>query len=141
MRYNLMRASSYLSLPKELNAKRGCLNILNNHEKCFLWSILASLHPVEWSIHPDRVTKYQEYESELNMPEVKYTVDIKILTNFNIKTILDLISMNVKIKKASCYILLPWAFITSREFIIYHCRWNISLRTVERVEQSDVKTK
>ena len=97
-----MRASSYLLLPKELNAKWGCLNILNDDEKYFLLSILASLHPVQHRIHPDRVTKYQEYESKLNMPEVKYTVDVKILTNFNIKTTLVLISINVKMKKASC---------------------------------------
>ena len=136
-----MKSSSYLPLPKELNGKRGCLNILNNDEKCFLWSILALLHPVQHRIHSDRVMKYLEYESELNMSEVKYPVDIKILTNFNIKTILVLMSMNVKIKKASHYVLLPWAFKTSHGFIIYHCRWNFSLRIAERLEQIDIKTK
>ena len=39
-----MRASSYLPLPKELTAKKkkkkeACVNIQNNDEKCFLWSI------------------------------------------------------------------------------------------------------
>ena len=57
-----MRASNYLSLPKELNAKLGYLNFLNNVEKCFLLSILALLHPVQHRIYPDKVTKYQEYE-------------------------------------------------------------------------------
>ena len=94
-----MRASSYLPLPKELKAKTGCLNIQNNDEKCFLWSILASLHPVQHRNHPDRVTKYQEYESELNMSGVKYPIDIKILTNLNTKTTLVLMSMDLKIKK------------------------------------------
>ena len=69
-----MRASSYLSLAKELKVKRGCLNIQNNNKKCFLWSILASLHPVQRRNDPDRVTKYQEYESELNMYGVKITL-------------------------------------------------------------------
>ena len=139
--YNPVRASSYLWLPKELCAKRECLNILNNDEKCFLGSIFTLLHPVQHRIHLDKVMKYHEYESELNMPEVKYPIDIKTLTNFNIKTTLVLMSMNVKIKKASRYVLLPWAFKTSCEFIIYHCRWNFSLRIAERLEQIDIKAK
>ena len=77
-----MRVSSYLPLPKELKVKRGCLNTQNNNRKCFLWSILASLHPVQHRNHPDRVTKYQEYESELNMSGVKYPVDIKEIDKF-----------------------------------------------------------
>ena len=72
-----MRASSYLLLPKELKAKRGCLNIQNNNKKCFLWSILSSLDPVQHRNYSDRVTIYQEYESELNTSRVKNPVDIK----------------------------------------------------------------
>ena len=109
VKYDPMRASSYLSLPKELNAKRGCLIIQNNDEKCFLWLILASLHPVQRRNHPDRVAKYQEFESELTMSGVKYPVDMKILTNLNTKTTLVLMSVDVKIKKSSRYVLLPWA--------------------------------
>ena len=97
VKYNPMRASSYSSLPKELNPKRRCLNIQNNDEKCFLWSILVPLHPAQCRNHPDRVTKYQEYGSELNMSGVKYLVVIKILTNLNTKTTLVLMFMDVKI--------------------------------------------
>ena len=74
VKYNPMRVSSYLPLPKELKAKREYLNIRNNDEKCFLWSILASLHPVQHENHPTRVLKYQEYEHELNMSGIKYPV-------------------------------------------------------------------
>ena len=67
---------------KELKGKRGCLDIQNNNEKCFLWSILALLHSVQSRNHLDRVTKCQEYESELNMSGVKYPVDIKDIDKF-----------------------------------------------------------
>ena len=77
-----MRASSYLPLPKELKAKRGCLNIQNDDEKCFLWSMLALLHPVQHRDHPTRVLKYQEYEHEVNMSGIKYPVDIKDIGKF-----------------------------------------------------------
>ena len=77
VKYDALRTSSYLPLPKELKAKHGCLNIQNSDEKCFLWSILASLHPVQHENHPTRVSKYQEYEHELNMFGIQYPVDIR----------------------------------------------------------------
>ena len=77
-----MRASSYLPLPKELEAKWGCLNIQNNDERCFLWSILASSHPVQYTNSPYRVSKYQEYEHELHMFGIQYPVDIKDIGKF-----------------------------------------------------------
>ena len=76
VKYDPMRPSSYLPLPKELKAKQGYLNTQNDDEKCFLWSILASLHPVQNGNNLARVSKYQEYERELNMSGIQYPVDI-----------------------------------------------------------------
>ena len=77
-----MRASRYLPLPKEFKAKQGCLNIENGDEKCFLWSILASLHPVQCRNNPDRVSKYRQYEHDLNMSGIQYSVDTKDIGKF-----------------------------------------------------------
>ena len=77
-----MRVSSYLPLPKELKAKRGCLNIQNNDENCFLWSILTLLHPVQCKNYPDRISKYQEYKRELNVSLIKYPLYIKGIIKF-----------------------------------------------------------
>ena len=54
----------------------------NNDEKCFLWSILALLHPVQWRNSPHRFSKYQEYEHELNMSGIQYPTDIKDIGKF-----------------------------------------------------------
>ena len=77
-----MSASNYLPLPTELKAKQGCLNTQNNDEKCFLWSILASLHPLQHRNHLDRVSNYQEYESELNMSGIRYPINLKNIGKF-----------------------------------------------------------
>ena len=69
--------TSYLPLPKELQAKHAWLNIKNLDKKCFLWSILAMLYPVKYRNHPTRVSKYQEYDHELNMSGIQYPADIK----------------------------------------------------------------
>ena len=35
------------------------------------------LYPVKYSNHPTRVSKYQEYDHELNMSGIQYPADIK----------------------------------------------------------------
>ena len=52
------------------------LNIENNDEYCFLWSILASLHPCENS-HPSRVKIYRQYFNELNIEGFDFTNGFK----------------------------------------------------------------
>ena len=102
-----MRASSYLPLLKELKAKQGCLSIENNDEKCFLWSILASLHPLQRRNHPDRVSKCQEYEHDLNMSGIKYPVDIKDIGKFEYQNNISVNVYGYKNKKSSRYVLRP----------------------------------
>ena len=82
LKHNSMRATSYLPLPKELETKRRCVNIENNDEKCFLWFILASIHPVQCRNHLDGISKYQEYEHDLNMSGIQYPVYIKDINKF-----------------------------------------------------------
>ena len=82
VKYDLMRVSSYLPLLKELKAKHASFNIQNNNKKSFLWSILASLHSVQYGNHPTAVWKHQEYEHELNMSGIQYPVDIKHIGKF-----------------------------------------------------------
>ena len=47
-----MNGRSYVKIPLRSNA---VLNIENNDKYCFLWSILASLHPCI-NNHPNRVS-------------------------------------------------------------------------------------
>ena len=81
LKYDPLRASSYIQLPEKLVKKKACVNVRNvEDEKCFLWSILASLRPVE--VNPDRLTNYIEYEREVNMRDINYPVKVKDLLKF-----------------------------------------------------------
>ena len=77
MHYDPLRASSYISLPAVIHKKMACLNINNKDQKCFLWSLLASLHSVPHGQHPTRVTKYLPFENEIDMSGISYPVAIK----------------------------------------------------------------
>ena len=42
------------------------LNLENDGIICFLWSVLANLHPIEIG-HPNRVSHYTQYINQLNI--------------------------------------------------------------------------
>ena len=64
-----MNGSNYIKIPLRSNA---ILNIENNDKYCFLWSILASLHPCN-NIHPKRVSNYRQNFDELNIEDFDFT--------------------------------------------------------------------
>ena len=55
--------SSYKNLPKEIENTKACIHVKNKDNKCFIWSLLARMHPV--NKNSDRVSKYQKYINEL----------------------------------------------------------------------------
>ena len=58
-----MNDSNYVKLPLRSNA---ILNIENIDKYCFIWSILASLHPCN-NNHQNRVSNCKQYFNELNI--------------------------------------------------------------------------
>ena len=86
--YQPLMGNSHIKLPDYITKKKAVLNIMNEDDKCILWEILAHLHPLPYTEHPYRVSKYQRYEQELDMTGVAYptplTDIIKIEKNNNI---------------------------------------------------------
>ena len=66
---NETNGSNYVKIPLRSNA---ILNIENNDKYCFLWSILASLHPCN-NNHPNRVSNDKQYFNELNINGFDFT--------------------------------------------------------------------
>ena len=52
VRYNPLRASSFIDLPKSIKAKQACINVQNNDNKCFLWAVLSAEKNIHWKDHP-----------------------------------------------------------------------------------------
>ena len=68
-----INGSSYVKIPLRSNA---LINIKNNDKYCFIWSILASLHPCE-NDHPNRVSNYIQYFNELKFQSFDFTNGFK----------------------------------------------------------------
>ena len=54
--YTPTSGSSYIPLPPKLQNTKACINIQNNDEKCFLYSVLAGLYPTTDVKHVYRVS-------------------------------------------------------------------------------------
>ena len=76
-----LNGSNYVKIPLRSNA---ILNIENIDKFCFIWSILASLHPSN-NMHPNRVSNYRQYFNELNIQDFDFTNGFKCsdVHNFN----------------------------------------------------------
>ena len=66
---NELNGSKYVKIPLRSDA---ILNIEKNDKFCFIWSILASLHPCN-NNHPNRVSNYKQYFNELNIQDFDFT--------------------------------------------------------------------
>ena len=58
-----MIGRSYVKIPLRSSA---ISNIKNDDKYCFIWSLLASLHPCD-NNHPNRVSTYKQFFNELNI--------------------------------------------------------------------------
>ena len=82
VRYNPLKASAFIDLPKGLKGKEACVNIKNSDNKCLAWAILAADLNLPHTEHPQRPSHYLPYENFLNMNGIPYPVPITSLPRF-----------------------------------------------------------
>ena len=70
---NEWNGSNYVKIPLRSNA---ILNIENNDKYCFLWAILADLHPCN-NNHPNRVSNYKQYFNEIKIQDFDFSNGFK----------------------------------------------------------------
>ena len=79
-KYHDIRASSYCKLPKSFCNSKSIVNIQNNDNYCFLWSILAHKYKVD--NHRERVSHFENQFHELNQGDIKFPMKIKDIPTF-----------------------------------------------------------
>ena len=80
--YKPWKGSSYLPLPKKLQDKKAIINVENEDNKCFMWSVLAALHPIPRKSNPERIHHYRPYVDELNVDGIEFPVPISKIPKF-----------------------------------------------------------
>ena len=90
VQYKPLKGSSYIPTPIKLRSKHAIVNVQNRDRKCFMWSMLAALHPTERNT--ERIGKYVENANELTFENITFPVKIKDIHRFEIQ---NKISVNV----------------------------------------------
>src|SRR5215469_16676156 len=90
-RFNPIGGSSYFPTPAKIANTKGVLNIKNDDELCFLWSVLAHLHPAK--DNGCIVSKYLPYRNTLNVTGLTFPLPIHDIPKF--EKLNDQISVNV----------------------------------------------
>lgn len=79
--YNPISGSSYIPLPSYLKAKKALINMQNNDEECFKWSVVRGLNPTDSK--PERITKLlKEQAKTLNFNDIEFPIDLKGIDKF-----------------------------------------------------------
>ena len=74
--YRPLHGSCYIATPPWLSNKRAVINVKNTSDsKCFVWSILAALHP--GAHNSDRLSNYKPHENTLNTSGLTFPMPIK----------------------------------------------------------------
>ena len=87
---NLMRGSSYLPLPDWLARKKAIVNLHNDDEECFKWSVIA-VEKVGMK-DPQRVSNLRKFKDNYDWSGLEFPVSIKDIGKFETR---NNISVNV----------------------------------------------
>ena len=80
-RWEPVNAGSYIELPQELKNKKAIINMKNQDDKCFMWSVLRALNPKDKNaerIDNDLKSKVDT----LNMEGIQYPVSFRGIDRF-----------------------------------------------------------
>lgn len=78
--YKPLAGRSYLPLPSSIEKKHAVINVQNDDEKCFYWSILSALYPAPQNAQ--RVTKYQGIQHNLDFSQINYPTTLRDIAVF-----------------------------------------------------------
>ena len=97
---NFLRASSYIVFPEEYrNPKNGLINIRNNDNECFKWTVAR--HFCADERNPQRITKKLKEEAEkLNFANIDFPVAVNKIYTFEINNqiFINVYSINNKLE-------------------------------------------
>ena len=72
---------SYIPLDPYLANKKALINMQNEDDKCFMWSVLRALYPKD--NHPERIDKdLKSKQDSINMKGIHYPVNLKAIDRF-----------------------------------------------------------
>ena len=83
-RWDPLYGGSYIALDSYLANKKALINMKNEDEKCFMWSVLRALNPKDE--HAERIDRDLKSKQEsINMDVIRYPVNFRDIDRFEIQ--------------------------------------------------------
>ena len=83
-RWDPLYGGSYIPLDPYLANKKALINMKNEDEKCFMWSVLRALYPKD--TNPQRIDNDLKSKQEsINMDGIRYPVNFRAIDRFEIQ--------------------------------------------------------
>ena len=80
-RWDPINAGSYIDLPEALKNKHAIINMQNEDDKCFMWSVLRALYPKD--TNPQRIDNdLKSKQDTINMKGIRYPVNFRDIDRF-----------------------------------------------------------
>ena len=80
-RWEPVNAGSYIELPQALKNRKAIINMKNQDDKCFMWSVLRALNLKD--THPERIDNdLKNKVNTLNMEGIQYPVSLRAIDRF-----------------------------------------------------------
>ena len=80
-RWDPINAGSYIDLPPFLKNKKAIINMKNEDNECFKWSVLRALNPKD--NHPERIDNdLKSKQNTINMEGIRYPVSFRGIDRF-----------------------------------------------------------
>ena len=70
----------FIPLPNSIKNKKACINVKNDDNKSFMWSIILGLHKPD--THTDRITKYVNYVKNYDWSMLTFPINPKLASNY-----------------------------------------------------------
>ena len=78
--YKPVTGSSYIKSLKKVENTHAIVNVKNDDEKCFLWSVLAKLYPVKK--HTERLSNYTKHEMDVKTNGITWPMKLDKISKF-----------------------------------------------------------
>ena len=83
-KYKPLKAGSFIELPPCIANAKSCINIKNNDDRCFKYSVLCMVHRVTEQVHPERVSKYRDLirTTHVNFGDLPFPMPVNKIDKF-----------------------------------------------------------
>ena len=81
---NLTRGSSYLSLSPWLAKKKVIINLNNDDNECFKWTVIVALEFLNIKSHPERISNLTKFSNNYDWSGLEFPVSTKDIGLFEI---------------------------------------------------------